>query len=184
MRAASNDDTSKPTTPDLETSAHILGFFKSNVTRPFLSMTMAVMRYRMQESGSQSAYVMGVPCVEGHPTSFADTCSSVVRRGTRGGFDGRSLTPWFAKKGAVFTYEDRSSIAAKMKGCLHVLRSLGQLRTGWALFDIEQELLRAEDCDLELVRPAAHGRIRTVRAILDALGRSANPRARRRRRRR
>ncbi|XP_054924625.1 uncharacterized protein [Dermacentor andersoni] len=184
MRAASSDDTSKPTTPDLETSAHILGFFKSNVTRTFLSMTMAVMRYRMEESGSQSAYVMGAPCVEGHPTSFADTCSSVVRRGTRGGFDGRSLTPWFSKKGAVFTYEDRSSIAAKMKGCLHVLKSLGQLRTGWALFDIEQELLRAEDCDLELVRPAAHGRIRTVRAILDALGRSANPRARRRRRRR
>ncbi|XP_070396215.1 nucleolar protein dao-5-like [Dermacentor albipictus] len=184
MREASSDDTSKPTTPDLETSAHILGFFKSNVTRTFLSMTMAVMRYRVEESGSQSSHVMGVPCVEGHPTSFAVTCSSVLRQGTRGGFDGRSLTPWFAKKGAVFTYEDRSSIAAKMKGCLHALRSLGQLRTGWALFDIEQELLRAEDCDLELVRPAAHGRIRAVRAILDALGRAANPHARRRRRRR
>ncbi|KAH6923286.1 hypothetical protein HPB50_026187 [Hyalomma asiaticum] len=184
MRAASHDDTSKPTTPDLETSAHILGFLNSNVTRAYLSMTMAVMRYRLDESRSQSSYVMGVPCVEGHPTSFAETCSSVVRRGTRGGFDGRSLTPWFSKKGAMFTYEDRSSIAAKMKGCLHVLRSLGERRFGWALFDIEQELLHAEDCDLELVKPAAHGRIRTVRAILDAQGRAPNPPARRRRRRR
>ncbi|KAH7975792.1 hypothetical protein HPB52_005348 [Rhipicephalus sanguineus] len=123
---------------------------------------------------------MGMPCVEGHPTSFADTCSSVVRRGTRGGFDGRSLTPWFSKRGAMFTYEDRSSIAAKVKGCLHVFRSLGEHRFGWALFDIEQELLRAEDCDLELVRPAAHGRIRTARAILDAQGRTARRRRRRR----
>ncbi|KAL1441133.1 hypothetical protein MTO96_008874 [Rhipicephalus appendiculatus] len=180
MRAASQDDTSKPTMPDLETSAHILGYYNSNVTRTFLSMTMAVMRYRLRESRSQSSHVMGVHCVEGHPTSFADTCSSVVRRGTRGGFDGRSLTPWFSKKGAVFTYEDRSSVAAKMKGCLHVLRSLGEPRFGWALFDIEQELLRAEDCDLELVRPAAHGRIRTVRAILDAQGSTARRRRRRR----
>lgn len=183
MRAASHDDTSKPTTPDLETSAHILGFLNSNVTRAFLSMTMAVMRYRLDESRSQS-YVMGAPCIEGHPTSFAETCSSVVRRGTRGGFDSRSLTPWFSKKGAMFTYEDRSSIAAKMKGCLHVLRSLGERRFGWALFDIEQELLHAEDCDLELVKPTAHGRIRAVRAILDAQGRAPNPPARRRRRRR
>ncbi|KAH7975793.1 hypothetical protein HPB52_005349 [Rhipicephalus sanguineus] len=44
MRSASQDDTSKPTTPDLETSAHILGYFNSNATRTFLSMTMAVMR--------------------------------------------------------------------------------------------------------------------------------------------
>ncbi|KAL3172688.1 hypothetical protein MRX96_012740 [Rhipicephalus microplus] len=180
MRAAAQDDTSEPTTPDLETSAHLLGYYRSNVTRTFLSMTMAVMRYRLDESHSQSSRAMGVRCVEGHPTSFADTCSSVVRRGTRGGFDGRSLTPWFSKRGAVFTYEDRSSVTAKMKGCLHVFRSLGEPRFGWALFDIEQELLHAEECDLEPVRPAAHGRIRTVRAILDAQGRTARRRRRRR----
>ncbi|XP_077496497.1 uncharacterized protein LOC144107380 [Amblyomma americanum] len=181
MRAASSDDSSKATTPDLETSARILGFFKSNVTRTFLSMTMAVLRYRLEDSHSPPARIMGASCIEGHPTSFTETCSSVVRRGTRGGFDGRSLTPWFAKNGALFAYEDRSSIAAKMKGCLHVLRSLGEQRAGWALFDIEQELLHADDCDLDLVRPAAHGRIRAVRNILDAHGAATGAHRHRRR---
>ncbi|XP_077547739.1 uncharacterized protein LOC144159986 [Haemaphysalis longicornis] len=159
------EDKMQATAPDLETSARILGYFKSNATRTFLSMTMAVIRFKLNQNLGKHP-VLGSSCLEARTTSFSETCSSTVRHGTRGGFDSRSLTSWFANTDSLFSYEDRASITAKMKGVLHVLQSEGNVHTGWALFDIQHELLRPEDCDLQFPGMDEHWRLRAVRDTL------------------
>ncbi|CAN7976504.1 unnamed protein product, partial [Ixodes persulcatus] len=105
-------------------------------------------------------------CVESRLTSYLETCTLSERGSSVDGYDNRSMTPWFAKASTLLVYDDKDSLSNKVKLCLQFLSR--QPKIGWALFNIDEEVFRRDDCDMPTTRVTDYGRIKAVRNIMDA----------------